>query len=177
DLFCYRIVNNRIRGKLPSYYSDWSADFNDPDNFLYTFFTSKNSVARSFNYNNAKVSEQVENARNMVVPEERYKLYQDLEKQIVQEDAAWIPLFSLDHLFVVQPRVVSSGDTVVVSWTSVGTSACQIFASSQSIGEGMEGSRTITTSSAPSDTSMTFTLRCRTLQGTLDEHIASVTLR
>ena len=78
---------------------------------------------------------------------------------------------------VVQPRVVSSGDTVVVSWTSGGTSACQIFASSQSIGEGMEGSRTITTSSAPSDTSMTFTLRCRTLQGTLDEHIASVTLR
>lgn len=95
----------RKEGKLPSYYSDWSADFNDPDNFLYTFFASKNSVARSFNYNNAKVSEQVENARNMVVPEERYKLYQDLEKQIVQEDAAWIPLFSLDHLFVVQPRV------------------------------------------------------------------------
>lgn len=95
----------RKEGKLPSYYSDWSADFNDPDNFMYTFFAEKNSVARSFNYNNAEVAAQLEAARGMVNPDERYKLYQDLEKKIVIDDAAWIPLFSLDHLFVVQPKV------------------------------------------------------------------------
>jgi len=95
----------RKEGKLPSYYSDWSADLNDPDNFMYTFFYSKNSFARSFNYVNKDVSDKLESARAMVVPEERYKLYQDLEQKIVLEDAAWIPLFSLDHLFVVQPRV------------------------------------------------------------------------
>lgn len=95
----------RNEGKLPSYYSDWSADFNDPDNFMYTFFYEDNSVARSFNYNNKEVSDKLVAARAMTVPEERYALYQELEKKIVIDDAAWIPLFSLDHLFVVQPRV------------------------------------------------------------------------
>lgn len=95
----------RKEGKLPSYYSDWSADFNDPDNFMYTFFYADNSVARSFNYNNKDASDKLVAARAMTVPEERYALYQELEKKIVIEDAAWIPLFSLDHLFVIQSKV------------------------------------------------------------------------
>lgn len=95
----------RKEGKLPCYYTDWSADFNDPDNFMYTFFYENNSVARSFNYINKDVSDRLVGARAMTVPEERYAEYQALEKKIVVEDAAWIPLFSLDHLFVVQPRV------------------------------------------------------------------------
>lgn len=95
----------RKEGQLPSYYSDWSADFNDPDNFMYTFFYEDNSVARSFNYNNKEVSDKLVAARAMTVPKERYALYQELEKKIVIEDAAWIPLFSLDHLFVIQPKV------------------------------------------------------------------------
>jgi peptide/nickel transport system substrate-binding protein/oligopeptide transport system substrate-binding protein len=95
----------RKEGKLPSYFSDWSADFNDPDNFTYTFFYEKNSVARSYNYMNKEVSDKLVAARAITNPEERYALYQELEKKIVIEDAAWIPLFSLDHLFVVQPRV------------------------------------------------------------------------
>lgn len=95
----------RKQGKLPSYESDWSADYNDPDNFIYTFFSEKNSVSRSYNYKNKDVFAKLEKARTMVNQEERLKLYQELEKTIVTEDAAWIPLFSLDHLFVVQPRV------------------------------------------------------------------------
>lgn len=95
----------RRQGKLPMYESDWSADFNDPDNFIYTFFSEKNTVARSYNYKNQPVMDRVEEARVMVDQTKRLKLYQDLEKTIVHEDAAWIPLFSLDHLFVVQPWV------------------------------------------------------------------------
>lgn len=95
----------RKEGKLPMYYASWSADFNDPDNFIYTFFQPDNSKNRSFNYNNPEVAKKLEKARGMVNQEERYKLYQDLEKIIVGEDAAWIPLFSLEHLFVVQPYV------------------------------------------------------------------------
>ena len=39
-----KLIMNAIRkdGELPSYYNSWSADFNDPDNFLYTFFSKKN---------------------------------------------------------------------------------------------------------------------------------------
>lgn len=92
-------------GKLQTYESDWSADFNDPDNFIYTFFSSKNSPTRSYNYKNPDVFAKIEKARAMVNQTDRIKLYQEVEKTIVTQDAAWIPLFSLDHLFVVQPRV------------------------------------------------------------------------
>jgi ABC-type transport system substrate-binding protein len=95
----------RKEGKLAMYQADWSADYNDPDNFIYTFFSEKNTVARSFNYKNADVFAKLDTARSMVNQDERIKLYQEAEKTIVSEDAAWIPLFSLDHLFVVQPRV------------------------------------------------------------------------
>jgi peptide/nickel transport system substrate-binding protein/oligopeptide transport system substrate-binding protein len=95
----------RKEGKLPAYESSWSADYNDPDNFIYTFFSEKNTVARSYNYGNKDVFAKLESARTMTDQAKRMKLYQDLEKTIVQTDAAWIPLFSLDHLFVLQPRV------------------------------------------------------------------------
>ena len=95
----------RREGKLPMYLSDWSADFNDPDNFIYTFFAPRNSKARSFNYNNEDVAQKLETARCMINQEERYKLYQEMEEQIVINDAAWVPLFTLEHLFVVQPKV------------------------------------------------------------------------
>ena len=35
----------------------------------------------------------------------RYKLYQDIENQIVYKDFAYVPLFHLNHLFVVHPKV------------------------------------------------------------------------
>jgi len=98
--------DTRAEGKLPMYTNDWGADFNDPDNFIYTFFSSKNTVARSFNYKNTDVQAKLEKARAMTDPAARYALYQQVEKTIVIDDAAWLPLFALEHLFVVQPRVV-----------------------------------------------------------------------
>ena len=97
--------STRAEGKLGSYVTNWSADFNDPDNFIYTFFAPTNTVKRSFNYNNEEVSNEVVRARTIVNADERIKLYQDLEKKIIQEDAAWVPLYSKQHLFVVNPRV------------------------------------------------------------------------
>jgi len=97
--------DTRAEGKLPMYTNDWGADFNDPDNFIYTFFSSKNSPGRSFNYKNADVQAKLEKARSMTDPAARYALYQQLEKTIVIDDAAWLPLFALQHLFVLQPRV------------------------------------------------------------------------
>lgn len=102
----------RKTGELPMYLSDWSADFNDPDNFIYTFFAEGNTVRRSFNYTNDEVKADIEKARTMTDPEERIALYQEIEEKIVHEDAAWIPLFELDHLFVLQPYV----NNYEVSW-------------------------------------------------------------
>jgi len=102
----------RQEGKLGNYVSDWSADYNDPDNFIYTFFASKNTLARSWNYVNKDVQDNLEKARVMTDLPARYKLYQDVEKTIVYQDFAFIPLFHLEHLFVVQPRV----QNFKVSW-------------------------------------------------------------
>jgi len=95
----------RGNGELGSYTSSWSADFNDPDNFFYTFFTPQNTIGRSFNYSNRAAMQRVIDARYMTDPQARIKEYQALEKIIIQDDAAWVPLFALQHLWVTQPWV------------------------------------------------------------------------
>lgn len=102
----------RKTGDAPSYTQSWSADFNDPDNFFYTFFAERGTVARSYNNMDPEVFKALDKARTLSDPAERCKLYHELEKVIVHEDAAWVPLFSLDHLYVVQPRVKN----FVVPW-------------------------------------------------------------
>ena len=102
----------RAEGLLGSYTTSWSADFNDPDNFLYTFFAPQNTNKRSFNYANEEASKKVVEARAMTDPDERVEVYRELEKQIIQEDAAWVPLYSKQHIFVVNPRV----QNYVVMW-------------------------------------------------------------
>ena len=95
----------RGEGELSTYTTSWSADFNDPDNFFYTFYTPQNTVRRSYNYKNEEAMQRVIDARYMTDEEERIKEYQALEKLIIQDDACWAPLFTLQHLWVVQPWV------------------------------------------------------------------------
>lgn len=95
----------RKQGQMQCYENNWSADYNDPDNFFYTLFSAKNTVTRSFNYSNEDSFAKLEDARKMTNQNDRIKLYQELEKTIAQDDAAWIPLFSQQHLFVVQSYV------------------------------------------------------------------------
>ena len=49
--------------------------------------------------------ERIRNARAIVDPEERIREYQDLERIIVQEDAAWIPLYSRLRYYVTSKRL------------------------------------------------------------------------
>ena len=46
-------------------------------------------------------------ARGIVDDTERLTEYAALEKQIVEEDAAWVPMFSRSHLFVKGDRIAS----------------------------------------------------------------------
>lgn len=95
----------RKDGVLMSYQNNWSADYNDPDNFIYTFFSSKNTKARSVNYTNTAVMKQVEDARLMTDTTARMELYHQIEKTIVQDDAAFFPLYQLNRVYVVSNRV------------------------------------------------------------------------
>ena len=96
----------RTKGLLACYTAQWMADFNDPDNFIYTFFGSRtNSIFRSLCYFRDDVIKRVRLARNITDPQSRIREYQELEKIIVQEDAAWIPLYSRMRYFVTSERL------------------------------------------------------------------------
>lgn len=108
----------RGEGKLSCYTGSWSADFDDPSNFIYTFFGNvQNTNGRSLCYDDKDIMKRVEMAAQIVDDDERIKEYQELEKIIVQDDAAWVPLYSRQHLFIISDRV--EGFTVLWNgWSS-----------------------------------------------------------
>ena len=95
----------RRDGELPSYYNSWSADFNDPDNFLYTFFSRKNTKGRSINYDNEEILNLLEDARVMVDFDERMAAYQKIDNAVVHEDHVVLPMYQTEHMFCLSPRV------------------------------------------------------------------------
>lgn len=102
DVFMQR----RKTGKLACYSATWTADCNDPDNFMYTFFGSrKNTTFRSLCYPRDEIMQRVHDARTIPDSVARIAEYRKLERIIVQDDAAWIPLFSRLHFYVTSPRV------------------------------------------------------------------------
>ena len=99
-------MRQRKSGGLSCYTALWTADFNDPDNFIYTFFGDReNARFRSLCYPNEEIMERVRRARAISDPEKRVAEYRALEKIIVQDDAAWIPLFSRLHYYVQSERL------------------------------------------------------------------------
>ena len=98
----------RKAGRLMAYTGEWSADFNDPDNFIYTFFGSRDKTRfRSGNYGNEEIIHRIGAARTIRNEEERMAEYAQLEKILIQDEAVWVPLFSTEHLFVLGERVES----------------------------------------------------------------------
>ncbi len=99
-------LETRKSGELGSFMSTWTADYNDPDNFIYTFFGNEEKTKiRSINYPDTEVMERVAKARTIVDEDERLTEYKALEEKLIHEDAAWVPMFSRLHLFAVGKRV------------------------------------------------------------------------
>ena len=96
----------RKKGELACYTDIWSASYNDPANFIYTFFGNPdNTRMHSLNYPDLDVMNRVYEARSIPDEAQRIAEYQALEEQIVQKDAAWIPLLSKEHYFLVSDHV------------------------------------------------------------------------
>ena len=96
----------RKRGDLLAYHNAWGADYNDPDNFIYTFFGSREKTRyRSGNYADEDVMARVARARTIQDETQRLAEYAELERLLVRRDAVWVPLFSTEHLFVRGERV------------------------------------------------------------------------
>ena len=75
---------------------------------MFTFFggPEKTSV-RSLNYADTEVMARVAAASGIVDDDERMAEYQALEKKIVIDDAAWVPMLENTHLFALGERVES----------------------------------------------------------------------
>ena len=98
----------RSSGRMNSFVARWGMDYNDPSNIMYSFFGSEeNSRVRSINYPDKDIIARVAAAPAIVNDEERMAEYQALEKKIISEDAAWIPLFEELHLYCMGERVQS----------------------------------------------------------------------
>lgn len=95
----------RHTGELPSYYGVWSADYNDPDNFLDTFFARRNTVGRSINYDNEEILDLIDEAQGIIDFDERMAAYQKIDQAVVHDDAVTLPLYQRNHLFCLNPRV------------------------------------------------------------------------
>lgn len=96
----------RKSGEMQCFTSPWTLDYNDPSNILEPFFGSVEAAkGRSINYTDADVFARVTAARSIVDETERLAEYDALEEKIVQEDAAVLPLFSLQHQYVISDRI------------------------------------------------------------------------
>lgn len=103
----------RKSGQLACYTAQWMADFNDPDNFIYTFYGNENNTSyRSLCYPRKDVMERVQKARTISDRDARIREYNELERIIVQEDAAWIPLYSRQRYYVTSERLGG----ILASW-------------------------------------------------------------
>ena len=101
-------LDKRMKGSADAYIGRWLMDYNDPANIIVTFFGgSCKSVSRSLNYPNTEIMDRVAKAPAITDDAARIAEYQALEKQIIVEDAAWIPLVSQLHLYCFGKRVKS----------------------------------------------------------------------
>ncbi|GAB6099251.1 ABC transporter substrate-binding protein [Halanaerocella petrolearia] len=81
-------------GNTQMFRMSWLADYPDPDNFLHVLFHSDNlgTGGNYVFYESKKVDKMLNKAQQMEPGQERIKLYQKIEEQIVN-DAPWIPVY------------------------------------------------------------------------------------
>ncbi|MDO5549693.1 MAG: ABC transporter substrate-binding protein [Lachnospiraceae bacterium] len=96
---------SRKEGEIGLQRAVWWADYNDPDNFLYTFFSAKNTKVRSTNHTDQKVFDLLDAGRVETDNEKRMEMYKEADTALVQEDAAFVPLFQMNHIVAVQDWV------------------------------------------------------------------------
>jgi len=96
----------RKSGKMDAFIANWTMDYNDPANIMYTFFGSEEkTLIRSLNYADTAIMARVAAASGITDDAKRMAEYQALEKKIVVDDAAWVPLLGNMHLFALGERV------------------------------------------------------------------------
>jgi len=90
-------------GSFQMFSLGWVADYPDPQNFLEIKFRS-DSANNETKYSNPQVDRLLDQARAEKDQQKRLQLYQQAEKQIV-DDAPWVPLYHGKSSFLTKPYV------------------------------------------------------------------------
>lgn len=92
-------------GRAAFFRLGWTADYLDPDNFLYYEFHSSNlGVSNTCSYVSTRVDDLLDAARATMDEERRRDLYQEAE-QLIVDDCVWICLYYYNAALVRQPFV------------------------------------------------------------------------
>jgi ABC-type transport system substrate-binding protein len=91
------------QGRYQMFHLGWIMDYPDPENVLDLLFHGE-SRQNNTRYNNPEVNAKLEQARTEQDSEGRLRLYQEVERTLV-EDAAWIPMFFDRSYILVKPYV------------------------------------------------------------------------
>jgi oligopeptide transport system substrate-binding protein len=87
----------------PVFLASWSADYPDPDNFFSVFLGDSGNNRTS--WKNAAYDQLVVRASHVPQLSERKKLYQKMEKILLQNDTVIIPLYYEPNVALIKPRV------------------------------------------------------------------------
>jgi ABC-type transport system substrate-binding protein len=98
-------ADTRSAGKVQFYIFEWYADFNDPDNFLYSAFDK--GVAKFFSTGNTDeaFSAALAQGRTIFDPAQKQEFYNKLDTQLVREKFATVPLYYPVSYYLVSDRV------------------------------------------------------------------------
>jgi len=105
--------------QYPNYLIGWGADYADPHNFLYTYMHSQGVYGRYMAYDNPHVDDLCDQGIATTVPEERAKIYEELQN-IWYEDAIGLCIYQTNlYRFYrdwVQGFVPHPMDTEAAEW-------------------------------------------------------------
>ena len=97
--------DDRRANKYQCSLAGWQGDNGDPDNFLYTFFSSASIGAENYSrYENPEVDDLLNQAKEISDQEERKALYQKAE-QLIVDDAPWVFLGYQKHQVVTRANI------------------------------------------------------------------------
>lgn len=102
--------------------SGWSADFSDPINFLSLY--QKGNPQNSSGYDNPEYDALIQQAQNEKDASKRLDLLAKAEKMLVEDDAAFAPLYQKAASYLLNERVENvglypAGDNLSFKWASV----------------------------------------------------------
>lgn len=108
-------TDKRNSGNAMCYAQVWSTS--DADPYFYKFFHSDRwSTYRSINIKDPAIDKMIMDARVEQDKAKRVELYRELDNKLTHEMAAMLPLFNMEHLFVLSPAV----ETFIPNWKGWG---------------------------------------------------------